>query len=155
MSTSPKWMLLILVVLTQAACDEAAEQAHLGLPLHVVTLDLPNGRAGEPYRAALVADGGKLPYSWHVRRGGLPAGLSLDDYTGAISGTPNSPVAGVITLQVLDSSLPVQSAALDVSLWIFDADAKRSRADRRDLSAAASRMREQHYFPAPGDVLPN
>jgi hypothetical protein len=44
-----------------------------------------NGRA---YRATLNAIGGDKPYLWSLVSGNLPSGLTLDNSTGAVAGTP-------------------------------------------------------------------
>lgn len=49
---------------------------------------LPEGGQNEPYVAALEATGGVTPYSWSIIGGSLPAGLTLNSSTGAISGAP-------------------------------------------------------------------
>ena len=56
-----------------------------------ITLDpvtLPNGTAGSPYNGSITASGGVEPYNYSVSSGTLPAGLTLDSTTGALSGTP-------------------------------------------------------------------
>jgi hypothetical protein len=59
-------------------------------PLVIPTLNLPNGAQGVAYSQTLVATGGKLPYTWSISAGALPAGLSLSASTGIISGTPTA-----------------------------------------------------------------
>jgi hypothetical protein len=56
-------------------------------PLTITTASLPEGAFGSAYSAALAADGGVPPYTWGVAAGSLPAGLSLDPASGAITGT--------------------------------------------------------------------
>lgn len=106
-------------MLPLASCDEAGEQAEAVRPMQVLNFDLPQGQTGEPYRAPLIASGGTLPYSWSIQRGSLPVGLSLDEFTGAITGTPENEEIRVITVQVVDSSFPAQTAAVDVKLWVL------------------------------------
>lgn len=55
----------------------------------VTTTSLPNGTVGFAYSASLRATGGKSPYTWSVKAGILPAGLSLSA-TGSIAGTPTA-----------------------------------------------------------------
>lgn len=62
-------------------------------PAVVITLsptadDLPDATWGNPYSATIQASGGTAPYTYAVTSGGLPEGLSLDTFTGAITGTP-------------------------------------------------------------------
>lgn len=58
-------------------------------PLSVTTTSLSQGQTGAAYSATLSAAGGTAPYSWSVKSGSLPAGLSLST-AGAISGTPTA-----------------------------------------------------------------
>ncbi len=59
----------------------------------VTTLSLLfNGVVNVAYPSTtLQASGGTPPYSWSISAGALPAGLSLDSSSGAISGTPTAP----------------------------------------------------------------
>lgn len=49
---------------------------------------LPNGSVGNVYNKTLAASGGTLPYSWSAISNSLPAWLTLNASTGAITGTP-------------------------------------------------------------------
>ncbi|UAY74695.1 putative Ig domain-containing protein [Pseudoxanthomonas sp. X-1] len=66
---------------------------------------LPNGTAGQAYGAAInPASGGIAPYAYTVSAGALPAGLTVNSASGALSGTPT--VAGnfSFTLTATDST---------------------------------------------------
>jgi hypothetical protein len=67
-------------------------------PLDLTTAQLTAGQQGVAYSQTLAAAGGKLPYTWSLATGALPAGLSLNPTSGAISGTPS--VAGTFNLTV-------------------------------------------------------
>ena len=58
-------------------------------PLSITTTSLSQGQTGVAYSATLSATGGTSPYSWSIKSGNLPAGLSLSS-AGAISGTPSA-----------------------------------------------------------------
>jgi hypothetical protein len=59
----------------------------------VTTASLPNGTKGQSYAAQLAAKGGVPFYDWTLESGSLPPGLSLNRFTGQISGTisPSAP----------------------------------------------------------------
>jgi len=65
---------------------------------------LPAATAESAYAQAVTASGGTAPYTYAISAGSLPAGLSLNTSTGALSGTPT--VAGTfnITIRATDSS---------------------------------------------------
>jgi large repetitive protein len=62
------------------------------------------GEVGVPYSSTPGATGGKPAYTWSLAPGAtLPAGLTLNTATGAISGTPAAPGAASFKLVVTDS----------------------------------------------------
>jgi uncharacterized repeat protein (TIGR01451 family) len=72
-----------------------------------LTLACPagSGQVGVPYSSALVAGGGTPPYTnYSIIAGSLPAGLTLNPTTGAITGTPTTAGSFSLTAQVKDSS---------------------------------------------------
>ncbi len=73
-------------------------------PPVVATASLPDGTQGAAYSQTLAAATGTPPYSWSVSVGTLPAGLSLNAGTGAITGTPTAPGASNFTVQVADAA---------------------------------------------------
>ena len=78
-------------------------------PLAITSSALPDGQVDKAYSATLSATGGATPYSWALTSGTLPAGLSLDTSSGAITGTPSVSVSGApLTFQVSDSKSPAQ-----------------------------------------------
>jgi hypothetical protein len=80
----------------------------------VTTTSLPGGVIGTAYPGAtLQAAGGVTPYTWAVTTGSLPAGLSLNTSTGAISGTPSGTFVGPVnfTVTVTDNESPTKKTA--------------------------------------------
>ncbi|MFR7744318.1 MAG: S-layer homology domain-containing protein [Acutalibacteraceae bacterium] len=55
----------------------------------ITTDTLPNGKVGEAYSQTLTADG-TTPITWSISGGALPEGLTLNETTGEISGTPTA-----------------------------------------------------------------
>jgi hypothetical protein len=79
--------------------------------LTITTTTLPNGQVGQAYSATLAATGGKLPYTWSLTTGTLPAGLKLNASTGMITGTPTATANGTtLALKVADGSSQTKSA---------------------------------------------
>jgi len=87
--------------------------------LLITTTSLPNGQVRNPYSASLVATGGMPPYTWAVTSGSLPAGLTLNPVTGAITGTPTATAnATALTFSVTDSGSPLQTQTVNLALTI-------------------------------------
>ena len=87
----------------------------------VTTTSLPGGVIGTAYPGAtLQAAGGITPYTWAVTTGSLPAGLSLNANTGAITGTPSGTFTGPVnfTVTVTDNESPQRSAAAALNITI-------------------------------------
>ncbi len=69
-----------------------------------LTCPTGTGQVGVGYSSALVATGGVAPYTFSIISGTLPAGLSLNPSTGAITGTPTTAGTFNFTAQVVDST---------------------------------------------------
>ncbi|MGP3960230.1 Ig domain-containing protein [Nonomuraea sp. 3N208] len=72
------------------------------LPPSIVTTSLPQATPGAAYQHTLEAKGGVPFYDWQVTGGSLPAGLSLDRFTGAVTGTPTTAGTSTFTVQLRD-----------------------------------------------------
>ncbi len=87
--------------------------------LFITTNSLPNARVGRSYSTTLARSGGVTPFTWSVNQS-LPAGLSLNTSTGAITGTAAAGTRGTHTrtYTVQDSSNPKQlySKPLDLTI---------------------------------------
>ncbi|MEV0617725.1 Ig domain-containing protein [Nonomuraea sp. NPDC050404] len=68
----------------------------------ITTTSLPQAAPGAAYTHKLEARGGVPFYDWQVTGGSLPAGLSLDRFTGTISGTPTTAGSSTFTVQLRD-----------------------------------------------------
>ena len=62
------------------------------------------GQVGVAYSSSLVAKNGVPPYTFSIIAGSLPAGLTLNTSTGAITGTPTTAGTFNFTAQVVDST---------------------------------------------------
>lgn len=78
--------------------DASGGQGTKNLTIRVVditsTSPLPDGTVLQAYSQTLQQTGGLPPISWQIADGVLPPGLSLDESTGIISGTPPALVSG-------------------------------------------------------------
>ncbi len=83
----------------------------------LTTVSLPVGDVGVPYPAAtLAASQGTSPYTFSIRSGTLPAGLSLAP-SGAITGTPTGPGGAFpMTFRVTDSTGGTNDAAITMAV---------------------------------------
>jgi hypothetical protein len=83
--------------------------------LTITTASLPGGTQLVPYSASLAASGGTPPYTWS-NPPGLPPGLSVDPFTGAIGGTPTSTGFYSFQAQVTDSAPVTTSKTLSITV---------------------------------------
>ena len=84
----------------------------------ISSTSLPGGIVGTSYGATLQSSGGTGALSWSITTGSLPAGLSLNANTGAISGTPTTTGTSNFTVQVSDSASTPMSATAQLSIVI-------------------------------------
>ncbi|MEY4173196.1 MAG: hypothetical protein RI900_361 [Actinomycetota bacterium] len=87
-------------------------------PLAISTASLPGGSVGTAYSATLAATGGAAPYTWSLSAGALPAGLSLNATTGAITGTPTAGGTASFTVRVTDSAARTVTRALSIAVTV-------------------------------------
>jgi alpha-tubulin suppressor-like RCC1 family protein len=87
--------------------------------LALSTGSLPAGTVGLPYSAAVSATGGAGGDVWSAS--GLPAGLSINASSGAITGTPAAAGNATVTLSVSDGDGLSVSASLAIDVTSFAA----------------------------------
>ncbi len=85
-------------------------------PLGVTTPALSAGVLDNAYSATLQAQGGDGAYTWSLTSGSLPAGLSLDAGTGAITGTPTALGTSDFSVQVNSGDGQVDTADLSITV---------------------------------------
>jgi uncharacterized repeat protein (TIGR03803 family) len=82
------------------------------------TTSLPDATVGAAYSQTLTEQNGLAPFTWAVTSGSLPAGLTLDASTGAITGTPTQPGDSSFTVQVTDSESVPATASTSVAITV-------------------------------------
>jgi hypothetical protein len=97
-----RWIITKLDLLCAEAVGYKLRQVDALTPLAIRTSRIPDAALGKPYKASLVAEGGIPSYDWGISAGALPAGLSLDRFTGEISGTPSKSGRGAFTVLLRD-----------------------------------------------------
>ncbi len=104
-----------------------------------------NASVGVPYSSSLQVSGGVPPFTFGVISGALPAGLTLDPLTGAITGTPPVDYSANFTVQVRDSGSPPHSANAICGIVVVDrkfecskiiSNALQQRASGKNICAA-------------------
>ncbi len=83
----------------------------------ISTASLPPGTIDTAYSTTLQATGGIAPYTWSLFDSSLPAGLSLDSNTGAITGTPTAGATNpTLTVQVTEADGTASLATLSLNI---------------------------------------
>jgi len=77
---------------------------------------LPGGTVGTAYSQTISASAGGSPYSYAVTAGALPAGLSLNTSTGALTGTPTTDGAYNFTITATDTYGAIGSESFSLTV---------------------------------------
>ncbi|MCX5884570.1 MAG: putative Ig domain-containing protein [Proteobacteria bacterium] len=93
---------------------------HVSDTLSIMTGAIPDGAKDIPYSFTLIATGGLQPYSWRLKNGTLPTGLSINGSTGTISGNPTTKQTFSFTIEVSDSDSPAQTAEKTYIMEVLD-----------------------------------
>ena len=101
----------------------------------ITTSSLPDGKVGEAYSQTLTANG-TTPIKWSISGGARPDGLTLDETTGEISGTPTADGTAKFTVKAENS---VGSDTKELSITITkDAPAEFTISVKTDGNGTAS-----------------
>lgn len=73
-------------------------------PLTITTGQLPRGSVDTTYSQQIGASGGQTPYNWSRESGSLPEGLTLNQSTGFISGTPERAGTSSFVIKLSDAT---------------------------------------------------
>lgn len=97
-----RWIITKLDLLCAQEVGYTLRSNSAFIPLAFPSNALPPAVAGVPYAGSLIATGGIPFYNWDITAGLLPAGLSLDPFSGALSGAPSNTGAFTFTARVRD-----------------------------------------------------
>ena len=88
---------------------------------------LPTGFVNAAYSATISASGGTAPYSYVLKSGTLPSGISFSATTGLLSGIPLATASTTLVIEVTDKfgcktsmSYPLQIKTLGIGNLVFD-----------------------------------
>ena len=85
--------------------------------LSVTTASLTDGTVNLTYSQTVSAAGGKTPYTWTLQAGTLPAGISLNSSSGAVSGTPTTAGTSNFTIRVTDANGATSDQVLAITIY--------------------------------------
>jgi hypothetical protein len=114
----------VTITVTDSTSPTHLTASTTGLTINITTgltitnTALPNGMVGTAYTASETGNGGVSPLTYSAT--GLPAGLSINATSGAISGTPTTATSGAVpvTITVTDSTTPTHQTASTTGLTI-------------------------------------
>src|SRR4026209_703777 len=115
-------MLLCISVLGLTGCSLPGDDT---VVLQIITSSLPGGTVNQPYSTSVSGSGGVSPYTWSVTPA-LPANLSFNTTTGAITGTPITEGTSSHTFTLHDSFSPQQTVQRSLALTINPTSAELS-----------------------------
>jgi large repetitive protein len=86
--------------------------------LTVTTSSLLDATTGSAYSGSISTSGGNPPLSFSISAGSLPAGISINATSGALTGSPTTAGTSSFTVSVSDSSSPAQTATKALTLRV-------------------------------------
>lgn len=87
-------------------------------PLDFAVAALDDATVASSYDLALGSTGGLGPFKWSLVIGQTPRGLTLNETTGHISGTPQAPANAFLRIRLSDGALPPQVTEKDFTLLV-------------------------------------
>jgi hypothetical protein len=86
------------------------------LPLEIAISALANVVQGSSFNGQATATGGTAPYTWSIAAGAMPAGISLNAASGAISGIPTAVGDFTFTVEVKDAQGRTASRSFSIKV---------------------------------------
>ena len=90
--------------------------AALPSPLRIEVAPAIQALRGTPMTYQPSASGGTPPYNWAIAAGTLPAGLTINNSTGAIAGTPSASGDFIATISVRDQRNQTASGSIQINV---------------------------------------
>ena len=115
-----RWIVTKLDLLVAQAVGYALRDTSPFSRLSILDEPLSEGSAGTLYTHTVNVVGGIPAYYWSIDSGALPDGLSLDSFTGTISGTPQESGTFEFTIRVRDNTEGNEGVVRAVNLNIGD-----------------------------------
>jgi hypothetical protein len=113
-----RWIITKLDLLCAQAIGYKLRETEALRELRLKTAALPDLVLGEAVKYTIHADGGIPLRNWRIESGNLPPGVSLDSFTGSLSGIPTAEGAYSFTARVSDGLDPLGGSAADFVLHV-------------------------------------
>jgi hypothetical protein len=88
--------------------------------MHISVADVPDCYYGVPFSFTFSAVGGTPPYTWQKTLGQFPYGLTLNQSTGELSGTPGWKAEYYFKIKCTDSSVPALTEERTYTVIVTD-----------------------------------
>lgn len=117
--TDPGELLLCVTEKENRTGEYTLSLSNSGQPVSFYTSSLGFAESVHPFDRTIEAQGGCGAYRFSIIQGTLPAGLSLDEHTGRISGQTTAWGSFTLTVLALDQRFPVNSAQRTFSMEAY------------------------------------
>lgn len=97
-----RWLITKLNLLVLKAVGYNLKNTSCFIPPSIATTSLPNGNSGQNYMATLSSIGGIPFYKYEILSENLPTGLSINSFTGEITGVPTLAGSYNFTVKLTD-----------------------------------------------------
>ena len=111
-----RWFITKLDLLAAQAVGYKLRPTAAFAPLTIASGQLSDAATGVAYSETLMAQGGIPFYNWTISAGALPDGLTLDSFTGRISGVPTREGAFSFTILLQDYHLGSKGATKKLAI---------------------------------------
>lgn len=111
-----RWLITKLNLLIMKSMGYTIKTTSAFVPVSITTASLPSGNKTTAYNQTVVANGGVPFYNFVVQTGALPAGLTLNSFTGAITGTPTTNGTYNFTVRVTEYDNAYADKAFSITI---------------------------------------